>query len=189
MRSYLSGEAGGAEWPSLPAAAGAEWPAAAGAEWPVAAGAEWPVALLAPPASGRTRHLRLVGTADPEDHAALGSVPAGSRREGVAPPVRRRRPASVAVRRRRLVLGAAVSALVLLALPLRATGGALSANAAASAPLGRRGPVTYVVRPGDTLWGIAERVDPSADPRPLVARLAAQVGSDTVVPGEQLRVP
>jgi hypothetical protein len=49
--------------------------------------------------------------------------------------------------------------------------------------------VTYTVRPGDTLWTIAERVDPSADPRPLVARLAAQTGSDNVVPGERIVLP
>jgi len=32
-------------------------------------------------------------------------------------------------------------------------------------------------------------VDPSADPRPLVARLAAQTGSDNVVPGERIVLP
>ena len=47
----------------------------------------------------------------------------------------------------------------------------------------------YVVRAGDTLWSIAQRVEPNADPRPLVARLAAQTGSDTVVPGEHLVLP
>ncbi len=48
---------------------------------------------------------------------------------------------------------------------------------------------SYVVRPGDTLWSIAARLDPTGDPRPVVAKLEAQVGGDTVVPGEQLVLP
>ena len=42
------------------------------------------------------------------------------------------------------------------------------------------GGYVYVVRPGDTLWSIATRLDPSGDPRPLVAQLEAEVhGDDT----------
>ena len=47
----------------------------------------------------------------------------------------------------------------------------------------------YVVEPGDTLWSIAQRLDPSGDPRPVVAQLAAEVGGDTVVPGEHVVLP
>jgi LysM repeat protein len=47
----------------------------------------------------------------------------------------------------------------------------------------------YVVQPGDTLWSIAVRVDPTGDPRPIVDQLAQEVGSDTVVPGEHLTLP
>ncbi len=74
-----------------------------------------------------------------------------------------------------------------LALPLSGTGG--HSHAAGSAPAETGGAATYTVQPGDTLWTIAERVDPTADPRPLVARLAAQTGSDTVVPGERIVLP
>jgi hypothetical protein len=77
--------------------------------------------------------------------------------------------------------------LLALALPLSGTGGNSHATGSALAETGR--PVSYVVQPGDTLWSIAERVDPTGDPRPLVARLAAQTGSDTVVPGERLVLP
>ena len=77
--------------------------------------------------------------------------------------------------------------LVALALPLSGTGGHSHPIGSALAETGQ--PVAYTVQPGDTLWSIAERVDPSGDPRPLVARLAAQIGSDTVVPGEQLVLP
>jgi uncharacterized protein YjeT (DUF2065 family) len=48
---------------------------------------------------------------------------------------------------------------------------------------------TYTVRPGDTLWSIALRLDPTGDPRSIVGQLAAETGSDTVVVGEQIRLP
>ena len=98
----------------------------------------------------------------------------------------RRRP-SIEVRRRRTLFAAMGLLLVGLALPLSGTGGNSHATGSALAETGH--PFTYTVRSGDTLWTIAERVDPNADPRPLVARLAAQTGSDTVVPGEQIVLP
>jgi LysM repeat protein len=51
------------------------------------------------------------------------------------------------------------------------------------------GGYVYVVRPGDTLWSIATRLDPSGDPRTLVAQLEAQVHTDKLVPGSRITVP
>ncbi len=48
---------------------------------------------------------------------------------------------------------------------------------------------TVVVRPGDTLWGIAHRLAPNDDPRPLVDQLAAVYGHRPLVPGETLHLP
>ena len=50
--------------------------------------------------------------------------------------------------------------------------------------------VVYVVQPGDTLWSIARRADPGADPRPLVDRLV-EVNDlrGTLHAGDQLRLP
>ncbi|MFC5181700.1 LysM peptidoglycan-binding domain-containing protein [Actinomadura harenae] len=52
--------------------------------------------------------------------------------------------------------------------------------------------VPVVVRPGDTLWGIAGRAEPGADPRPAVKRILELNGlpDDALVqPGQRLNVP
>jgi hypothetical protein len=95
------------------------------------------------------------------------------------------------MRRRRLVLAlSSCAALVALALPWGGAGGH---------PLATPGPVlagaavrpgaVYVVQPGDTMWSIAQRLDPTADPRVLVSQLETQVGSDTLQPGERIHLP
>jgi hypothetical protein len=77
--------------------------------------------------------------------------------------------------------------LVGLALPLGGIGG--RSHASASPPAESSHPVEYIVRPGDSLWSIAERTDPSGDPRPMVAEMAAQIGSTSVQPGQHIAVP
>jgi hypothetical protein len=49
----------------------------------------------------------------------------------------------------------------------------------------------WVVQPGETLWVIAERVDPGTDPRETVARIVAMndLPSSSVVAGQELVVP
>jgi hypothetical protein len=100
----------------------------------------------------------------------------------VLPPLPRRRP-SRRVQHRRMVLGLiVVGLLILLALPIRAIGGH---SIAGSAPAAGQ---VYVVQNGDTLTSIARQVAPDrADA--LVARLAAEAGSSTIVPGEHLLIP
>jgi hypothetical protein len=93
---------------------------------------------------------------------------------------------SPSVRRRRAVLAAvavvAAILLVLLALPLRQLGGSTLAQAQ-PAP-GQE----YIVKSGDTLASIATRAD-RADAGVLAARLAREVGSTVVVPGEHIQIP
>jgi hypothetical protein len=102
--------------------------------------------------------------------------------------VRRRRRAARQVRRRRVLAASAViGALVLLALPVRALAG--QTVPVASAPPSLTAGSVYVVQPGDTLWTIAVRLDPSGDPRTVVAQLEAETGTDHVVPGEHLHLP
>jgi len=98
------------------------------------------------------------------------------------PPARRSvRRTSMEVRRRRTLLAVIGLLLVALALPLSGTAG--------SAPVEISAGDTYTVKAGDTLWSIAERLDPSADPRPMVAELAKETGSDTVYAGETITIP
>jgi Tfp pilus assembly protein FimV len=46
--------------------------------------------------------------------------------------------------------------------------------------------VTVVVEPGDTLWSIAKRLAPGADPRQVVDALVKARGTTALVPGESL---
>lgn len=47
----------------------------------------------------------------------------------------------------------------------------------------------YVVRPGDTLWSIASRLEPGGDPRALVAELGNETHGTTLMPGTVLHLP
>lgn len=152
------------------------------------------VPSLAPPRGRHARparpHLRLVGEPVGEPLAevareaegsadmprVLALVPAGGR------PHRR---TSAAVRRRRLLFGVTALIVVGLAFPV---GGTVRPTVGGPSLAGAIGKV-YTVQPGDTLWSIATRIDPAADPRPLVSRMAAETGSDTVYPGERLAIP
>ena len=87
------------------------------------------------------------------------------------------------VRRRRVVLAAVVvGLLVLLALPVRPLGGSTLAQAAPAQ--GQE----YIVKAGDTLSSIAMQADPS-NVASLTDRLAREVGSNVVVPGEHVFIP
>jgi nucleoid-associated protein YgaU len=65
--------------------------------------------------------------------------------------------------------------------PLAATGAPGGVKAAAVR--------VWIVRPGDTLWSIAEAVDPNGDVRPLVDRLAGEARGTAIYPGETIAIP
>jgi hypothetical protein len=101
---------------------------------------------------------------------------------------RARRKSPTVFRRRRVVLAALALGTVVVA----GQAGAALGGSPLAAP--GRGPTaiaarTIVVRPGDTLWAIAGRIAPGADPRPVVDDLVRVNGDRTLVPGETLRWP
>jgi len=108
--------------------------------------------------------------------------------KGVLSGAARRRRAR-AWRRRILLATAALAALVALALPWGGAGGAPLTPGPARAGVTVAPHSVYVVQPGDTLWSIAQRLDPTGDPRVIVAELEARLGSDTLHVGQHLRLP
>lgn len=90
--------------------------------------------------------------------------------------------------RRVLAVLASVPAVVALSIAIVSGGGAL-ASGERSAPEGTFETVT--VMPGDTLWSVAERVAPTADPRDVVdaiMRLNA-LSSARLDAGQQVAIP
>jgi nucleoid-associated protein YgaU len=141
---------------------------------------------------------------------AGGSHPAGSSRGRVAPTARPAppglaaaersqrgpadRPGSAVFRRRRLAAAGLLAVLVAgswigLQAALGRIGGGPLATTGAPGGLQPAAARTWVVQPGDTLWSIAEAVDPKGDVRPLVDRMAAELGSTSLYPGERVAVP
>lgn len=90
-------------------------------------------------------------------------------------------------RRRRRAVAALVSVVLALGL-LR--GGAGSESSAPDGggllPVARS---SYVVQPGDTVWGIARALQPTGDVRPLVDRLVARRHGAPLRVGERVELP
>lgn len=105
---------------------------------------------------------------------------------GVSPAVARRRRLGVAT----LVAGAALlimtGSLVLQA--VRTGGGPLTTGGAAPG-INLAADQVWVVQPGDTVWSIAQAVDPGADVRPLVDRITAELKGEPLYPGERILIP
>ena len=115
----------------------------------------------------------------------VGTGPVGARSVGV-------RVAGPGTYRRRRILVAALLCLFLSALPL--LGGELigwvTGTPGATLVEASGQPVIYVVQPGDTLWSIAERVNPPGrDLRYTVDRLSEVTGGSLLHPGQRIVIP
>jgi hypothetical protein len=111
----------------------------------------------------------------------------------VPPPARhRRRPGRAVYRRRRLAVLAVLAVVIGLVVgATRLGGGPLTASGPAPAPTAASDTTggTYVVQPGDTIWALARRMQPSGDVRELVDRLAAARQGAPLRAGERIVLP
>jgi hypothetical protein len=96
-------------------------------------------------------------------------------------------------RGRRVVWAAAVLLLVAVITPflLAAASGAQAANQGVPPSAVRAAMRQVVVKPGQSLWSIAQNAEPKADPRAVIQQIMEfnAMGSQVVVPGESLWVP
>lgn len=103
--------------------------------------------------------------------------------------VQRGRPAPVRLTRRGRLLVTVLAVVVAVAAAVLLTGGgsALAGTGGGPAPVAER----VTLRPGETLWQIARRVQPGADPRETVQRILDLNGLQTaqVQAGTALRLP
>jgi hypothetical protein len=84
--------------------------------------------------------------------------------------------------RRRL----AVVALALGVLVAAGRAGDLLGGTPLATPERRPSTVSYVVRPGDSLWSVAQRIAPGADPRPVVDALVRGRHGAPLLPGQKI---
>jgi LysM repeat protein len=116
-----------------------------------------------------------------------GQRQAGQRQAG------HRQAASTPLRltRRGRVVVAVAAALLLTALSLVVAGSALATSHAAAARAGEQHLTQVTVRPGQSLWSVAEAADPNADTRLVIQQIINLNGltGDTIVAGQQLWVP
>jgi LysM domain len=92
------------------------------------------------------------------------------------------------------VVSALVLALMLLVAALAWIAGATRAEAAGGGPPQAavyRGLAAVVVRPGQSLWAIAARAEPTADPRSVIQEIIDlnALGGTAIQPGQHLWVP
>jgi hypothetical protein len=103
--------------------------------------------------------------------------------------VRRLPDRATRIRRRRLVV--LVLVVVAAAVAFSLTKAVVTAGSSRIIDESPASPITdavYVVQPGDTLWSIAQRLAPDADPRPLVEELRDLNGGSKLEVGTRLAV-
>jgi LysM domain len=99
--------------------------------------------------------------------------------------------AALRLTRRGRVVAAAVAALLVTMVSLLAAGAAQATNRALPPGAARQNLVQMVVRPGQSLWSVAESTDPDQDTRAVVQQIVDlnALSGDVVFAGQQLWVP
>jgi hypothetical protein len=108
-----------------------------------------------------------------------------------APNTRSALSAPLRLTRRGRVVVSAVAALLVTVIFLLAAAAAQATSHAPSPRAARQSLVQVVVRPGQSLWSVAENADPDQDTRAVIHQIIDlnALNSDVVVAGQQLWVP
>jgi len=93
--------------------------------------------------------------------------------------------------RRGRVVVAVAAALLVTVISLLAAGAAQATNHGPSSGAARHGLVQVVVRPGQSLWSVAEKAAPDQDTRAVIQQIIElnSLPGDTIFAGQQLWVP
>ena len=152
---------------------------AAPAQVPAAPAQALTTPFQAPASPGPVQTPRL----DPPGKQATYPARAARREANANPPLR-------LTRRGRIVVAVA-AALVLAALSLVIASAAQATNHPVSSRAGQQGVAQITVRPGQTLWSVAENADPGADTRVVIQQITELNGltGSVVYAGERLWVP
>ena len=112
-------------------------------------------------------------------------------RGGLSPRERRAAPPPLRLTRRGRIVVAVTAALLVTIISLLAAGVAQATNHGPSPRAARQNLVQVVVRPGQTLWSVAESADPDQDTRVVVRQIVDlnSLSGPTVQAGQQLWVP
>jgi len=117
-----------------------------------------------------------------------GRLAPGSGRRASAPgPIRLTRRGRIVVAALAVIVAAATASLVWLAV----AGQAQASNQAPSRQTSGQRMMRVVVQPGQTLWSIAMRVEPTADPRAVVQQIidANSLTGPAIQAGQVLWIP
>jgi hypothetical protein len=158
-----------------------------------------PAGVLPPGVRGRTPRARVPAREVPWAHVPQGGVPHGGVPRAGVPRARAMRPPGSRpalrartvrlTRRGRIVVAVLLTAAALLvAVPLWLAAASRAQATSGGSPAGAvyQNLTPVVVHPGESLWSIALRAEPSADPR--IVELNA-LGGTGIEPGERLWVP
>ena len=139
------------------------------------------------PALHQRRTLRPAGVSP----AIQGATPAGVRGAIQGATLGATYAAPLRLTRRGRLAVAVVAALLLTVISLLAAGAAQATNHGPSPRAARQNLVQVVVRPGQSLWSVAESADPDQDTRAVIQQIIDlnSLSGDTVAAGQQLWVP
>ncbi|MGD0061939.1 MAG: LysM peptidoglycan-binding domain-containing protein [Streptosporangiaceae bacterium] len=98
---------------------------------------------------------------------------------------------SLRLTRRGRIVVVTMIALLLAGLSLAIAGAAQATGHSASQRTAGPSLAQVVVRPGQTLWSVAENADPNSDPRQVIQQISQlnALTSDTLMAGQRLWVP